>query len=89
MEWIRLDPAREWLADVSCAQTELMLANQLQHSKDVHSQVHEVPDRKSWGEWAPTMPGRHPCIEQAYAQHIVVHIPTVLISATASPGPSA
>ncbi len=40
VEWIRLDPAREWLADVSCAQTELMLANQLQHSKDVHSQVH-------------------------------------------------
>ena len=39
VEWIRLDPAREWLADVSCAQTELMLANQLQHSKDVHAQV--------------------------------------------------
>ena len=39
VEWVRLDPAREWLADVACAQTELMLANQLQHSKDVYAQV--------------------------------------------------
>jgi len=49
VEWIRLDPAREWLADVSCAQTELMLANQLQHSKDVHSQVHTFPYRQLEG----------------------------------------
>ena len=71
MEWVRLDPGSELIAEVELRQPEAMLAGQLERSKDVQAQSAAVagPGRAAasdvWrGQCAPRMHAEQQCLLQ-------------------------